>query len=127
VGDSQGVVGDNDSHSDESKKNVFNIELQNAGVTLQVAADQNIYQAALNAGVQLPIGCNYGGCITCAARLVSGQVRQPGASALNKRQSKAGYILLCVAQPKSDCVINEGVESHGMLYENPFTKKLSGI
>jgi len=90
VSEDQGVFGDVDSQSDESKKNVFNIELQNAGVILQVAADQNIYQAALNAGVQLPIGCNYGGCITCAARLVSGQVRQPGASALNKRQSKAG-------------------------------------
>ena len=106
---------------------VFNVELRNAGVTLQVAADQTIYQAALDAGVQLPIGCNYGGCITCAARLISGQVRQPGASALNKRQSKAGYILLCVALPKSDCVIDEGVESHAELYENPFTKKLSGI
>ena len=92
-----------------------------------MAADQSIYQAALKAGVQLPIGCDYGGCITCAARLLAGRVRQPGASALNKRQSQAGYILLCVAQPKSDCVIEEGVESHGELYENPFTGKLSGV
>jgi len=65
---------------EEKNENVFNVELRNAGVTLQVAVDQNIYQAALDAGVQLPIGCNYGGCITCAARLVSGEVRQPGAS-----------------------------------------------
>jgi len=46
----------------------FNVELKNARVTLQVAAGQPIYKAALEAGVQLPIGCDYGGCITCAAK-----------------------------------------------------------
>ncbi len=98
----------------------FWVELRNAGVTLHVGADEPIYQAALAAGIQLPIGCNYGGCITCAARLISGRVRQPGATALNKRQSSAGYVLLCVARPKTDCVIEDGVESHGDLYRNPF-------
>lgn len=105
----------------------FKVELRNAAVTLDVPGDQPIYKAALEAGVQLPIGCDYGGCITCAAKLLEGSVRQPGASALNKRQSKAGYILLCVARPKTDCVIEEGVESHNELYQNPFTGKLSGV
>ena len=67
----------------------FNVLLRNSGVELQVAPDEPIYQAALKAGVQLPIGCDYGGCITCAAKLVEGKVRQPGASALNQRQSQA--------------------------------------
>lgn len=105
----------------------YQVELRNAGITLTVFSGQSIYDAALLANVQLPIGCNYGGCITCAARLLEGRVKQPGASALNRRQSKAGYILLCVAHPVSDCVIEEGVESHQDLYENPFTGKLSGI
>lgn len=104
---------------------LYKVELRNCGVTLKVAADESIYQAALKAGVQLPIGCDYGGCITCAAKLIEGSVRQPGASALNKRQSQAGYILLCVARPKSDCVVEEGVESHDELYMNPFTGQLS--
>ncbi len=103
------------------------VTLKNVGVTLDVTEDTPIYKAALQAGVQLPIGCDYGGCITCAAKLLEGSVRQPGATALNKRQSKAGYVLLCVAMPKSDCVVEEGVESHGELYQNPFTGKLSGI
>ena len=105
----------------------FQVELKNAGVKLSVSTGQSIYKAALDAGVQLPIGCDYGGCITCAAKLLKGKVKQPGASALNRRQSQAGYILFCVAQPTSDCVVEEGVESHGELYENPFTKKLSGV
>lgn len=104
-------------------KQFFNVVLRNSNTTLNVSEEQSIYEAALNAGVQLPIGCNYGGCITCAAKLISGTVRQPGASAINKRQSQAGYILLCVARPKSDCVIDDGVESHDELYENPFMPK----
>ncbi len=105
----------------------YQVELKQTGVTLKVVEDQSIYQAALEKGIQLPIGCNYGGCITCAAKLITGSVRQPGATALNKRQSRAGYILLCVALPKEDCVIQEGVESHDQLYENPFTGKISPI
>lgn len=98
----------------------YRVELVNHGVTLDVGADEPIYRAALAAGIQLPIACDYGGCITCAARLRAGKVRQPNATALNRRQSRAGYILLCVARPKSDCVVEEGVESQGELHVNPF-------
>jgi len=90
------------------------------GRTVNCAADQSIFDACEAAGIALPIACRYGGCITCAARLVSGRVRQPNATALNRRQSRAGYVLLCVARPTTDCVLEVGVESHGTLYENPF-------
>ena len=99
----------------------YQVTLKNRNISLKVNSDQTIYEAALKAGVQLPIGCNYGGCITCAAKLVDGKVRQPGATALNGRQSKAGFILLCVAKPKTDCIVEEGVESHEGLFQNPFT------
>ena len=98
----------------------YQITLTNSNTNFEVKSEQSIYGAALDTGLQLPIGCNYGGCITCAAKLISGSVKQPGATALNKRQSQAGYILLCVATPTSDCIIEEGVESHGELYQNPF-------
>ena len=91
-------------------------------LTLQVAEDEPIYAACLKAGLQIPIACNYGGCITCAGRLISGKVRQPKGTALNRRQSQAGYILMCVARPKEDCVIEVGVETHSGLYANPFAK-----
>ena len=59
--------------SDESlTEKRFKVELRQSGVTLDVGADEPIYKAALKAGVQLPIGCDYGGCITCAARLIEG-------------------------------------------------------
>ena len=102
------------------KTSSYKVKLLNSKIEIDVKYNQSIYEAALEKGIQLPIGCNYGGCITCAAKLVSGKVKQPGATALNKRQAKEGYILLCVARPTEDCIIEDGVESHGQLYQNPF-------
>lgn len=101
----------------------YTVYLRNLGVTLDVGEDEPIYDAALAKGIQLPIACKYGGCITCAAKMLSGKVRQPNATALNRRQSKVGYILLCVARPHAACVIDVGVESHDELYQNPFSVK----
>lgn len=91
-----------------------------AGLVLEVGEDEPILDAAEAAGCVLPVACRYGGCIICAARLVSGAVRQPKGTALNRRQAAAGYVLLCVARPTADCVLEVGVESHGELYANPF-------
>lgn len=96
------------------------VTITNLGACFDVAPDEKIIDVVEAAGHTLPIACRYGGCITCAAKLISGSVRQPGATALNRRQSQAGYILLCVAEPKEDCVIEAGVESHDALYTNPF-------
>ena len=90
------------------------------GLAFSVGENEPIIDAIEAAGHVLPIGCRYGGCITCAARLISGSVRQPNGTALNRRQSEAGYVLLCVARPKEDCVLDVGVESHDRLYVNPF-------
>lgn len=98
----------------------YEVVFRNWEHTLTVAENETIYDAALAKGIQLPIACKYGGCITCAAKMISGKVRQPNATALNRRQSKAGYILLCVAYPTADCVLDVGVESHDKLYQNPF-------
>ena len=89
---------------------------------VSVGQDEAIIDAVENLGYLLPIGCRYGGCITCAAKLINGKVKQPNATALNKRQSQDGYILLCVARPQTSCVIDVGVESHDTLYQNPFMK-----
>ncbi|MCY4541499.1 MAG: 2Fe-2S iron-sulfur cluster-binding protein [Rhodobacteraceae bacterium] len=97
-----------------------------AGRTVECPEGQTIFEAASENGLELPIGCRYGGCITCAAKLLSGKVRQPGATALNRRQSRAGFILLCVAKPTSDCVVREGVEVQQELFVNPFSGKLGG-
>jgi len=76
-------------------------------------------------GVSLPYGCRYGGCISCAAKLRSGEIDQRAGVALNGRQLADGYVLLCVALPLGDCTLDVGVDSHDKLYRNPFASPLA--
>ena len=83
-----------------------------------------ILESLRNQGVDLPYGCQYGGCITCAAKLILGSVNQQKQVALNNRQISNGYVILCVALPVTDCTLEVGVESHDKLYRNPFIDPL---
>ena len=75
------------------------------GAAFEVDQRKPLLQSLLEQGVDLPYGCKYGGCITCAAKLISGKVNQMTQVALNKRQINNGYIILCVARPLSDCTL----------------------
>ncbi len=94
------------------------------GATCTVEARRPLLDTLREQGVDLPYGCKYGGCITCAARLTSGEVDQRRQVALNNRQIANGYVLLCVARPVTDITLEIGVESHGQLYRNPFLDPL---
>ena len=76
-------------------------------------------------GLDLPYGCQYGGCITCAAKLIEGEIDQRAQVALNNRQINDGYVIMCVACAKTDCTFEIGVESHDKLYRNPFIDPLA--
>ena len=89
-----------------------------------VNGQKPLLQELRDQGVDLPYGCQYGGCITCAAKLINGEVDQRSQVALNNRQLNDGYIILCVAKAKTDCTIEIGVESHDKLYRNPFLDPL---
>ena len=94
------------------------------GATYQVDGRQPLLKSLIAQGVDLPYGCEYGGCITCAGKLIEGEVNQATQVALNNRQINNGYIILCVARPLTDCVLEVGVDSHDKLYRNPFLDPL---
>jgi ferredoxin len=94
------------------------------GTTYRVDAQRPLLDSLRDHGVDLPYGCKYGGCITCAAKLLDGKVDQRRQVALNNRQLAQGYVLLCVARPMTDCTLNVGVDSHDTLYRNPFLDPL---
>jgi ferredoxin len=94
------------------------------GAAFEVDAARPLLETLEEYGVDLPYGCRYGGCITCAAKMTSGQVDQSEQVALNNRQLNNGYVVLCVARPLSDCTVEVGVESHDRLYRNPFLDPL---
>ncbi len=95
------------------------------GATYQVDPRRTLLDSLREQGVDLPYGCRYGGCITCAARLRSGRVDQRRQVALNNRQIARGYVILCVARPITDCTFDVGVDSHDGLYRNPFLDPLA--
>lgn len=104
---------------------LYSIRLANRGdLTFQVEGIATLLVALESHGVSLPYGCRYGGCISCAAKLLSGEIDQSEGVALNGRQLADGYVLLCVARPLSDCTLEVGVESHDKLYRNPFQSPL---
>jgi ferredoxin len=94
------------------------------GTTFEVDARRPLLDSLREQGVELPFGCKYGGCITCAAKLTAGEVDQRRQVALNNRQIANGYVILCVARPTTDIMLEIGVESHGTLYRNPFLDPL---
>ena len=104
---------------------IFKVEISNRrGKSYKVEDKRALLDSLKEQGVDLPYGCKYGGCITCAAKLVYGEVDQRRQVALNNRQINDGYIILCVARPMSNLILEIGVESHDKLYRNPFLDPL---
>lgn len=70
-------------------------------------SDQTVLRSALDAGIDLPASCRNGTCRVCLRRLHSGQVHYriewPG---LSSEERVAGYILPCVAHPRSDLILS---------------------
>ena len=87
---------------------IYNITLLNKekglNSTIKVRGDEFIYDAAVQQGVQLPISCCAGACVTCTAKLLEGKVDQDHIF-LKRKEEEAGFILTCKSVPLSDCVI----------------------
>ena len=91
----------------------YNVEIRHQGTTstITVAEDQPILNVALDAGLDI---ASSGVCTTCAGKIISSD----GDRAVDHRDSMGlgpelqadGYVLLCVATPCSNLVIETGCE-----------------
>ena len=66
---------------------------------------ENILDAGLRNGVDLPFSCKGGVCATCKARLLEGEVDMDLNQALRPEEIENGYILTCQSHPISKKVV----------------------
>ena len=73
---------------------------------VDIAADgENLLDAGINVGLDLPFACKGGVCATCKALLVAGEVEMDVQRGLTSEEVANGMILTCQAHPISDSVV----------------------
>jgi ferredoxin len=86
----------------------YQVRLYNtaAGIdkTVAVPADKYILETAEEQGMELPYSCRQGVCSTCTVKTIEGTVDQSEGTYLSDDQIAAGYVLICISHPTSNCV-----------------------
>ncbi len=87
------------------KSSTITVVADGRSIDFELACDgENILDAALANGADLPFSCKGGVCATCKARLIEGEVDMDLNYALSSADLERGFILCCQAHPLTDRV-----------------------
>ena len=73
--------------------------------TIDCRDDEFIWDAAARGGIILPAICHQGRCLTCASRLMEGDVDQSKADAYFDEDRQAGFVLICRGVPLTEVIL----------------------
>lgn len=102
---------------DTTERTVTPAPAENGVATVQIKLDgrsfdfelpyngQNILDAGMVTGADLPFSCKGGVCCTCRAKLVEGEVHMDANYALEQWELDEGFILTCQSHPRSSKLI----------------------
>ncbi len=91
---------------DKGKVTDVTIKLDGKAFQFELPFDsENLLDAALKQGADLPFACKGGVCCTCRAKLVEGSVEMEVNYALEQDEVDAGFILTCQSFPTTEKVV----------------------
>ena len=113
----------------DTEMKTYKVELiipDNGIVCLNVGEDEYILDATYRAGYNLPSMCLQGFCLTCASRLLKGEVDQSEAIRYYPEDKEAGFVLICSAKPRSSLCIKthqkEEMQNHRNEHGLPYPR-----
>ena len=92
---------------DSIKDQTVTIQYEGNDYQVLVKAHETILDAALREDIDLPYSCQAGMCTACLGKCVSGKVHMDEEDGLTDKELQQGYILTCVAHPKTAGVVIE--------------------
>ena len=102
-----GILHVEEDIDDSIKEQTVTIQYEGNDYTVVVKPHETILDAALRDDIDLPYSCQAGMCTACLGKCTSGKVVMDEEDGLTDNEIKQGYILTCVAHPKTAGVVIE--------------------
>jgi glycine betaine catabolism B len=91
--------------ADDTATKAFTVEFARAGKVAFADASMNLLEFIETQDVDIDYGCRSGSCGVCKVRVLKGDVAMSCEGGIEPADKSNGYVLSCVATPKSDCTL----------------------